>query len=112
MKTYVLLIIFLPILCWADNYSKEEVEIMRNIKCPVCNGQSIYDSNNEVSMQMRKIVTSLIVQHKNKIEIEEFFQSEFGDEIILNSKKSNILLAIYLLPLFIMLLFIWMFLFK
>jgi len=71
---------------------------MRNIKCPICNGQSIYDSNNEVSFAMRDIVAALYTQHKTKAEIESYFKKNFGNDIILNNSESYIYM-LYILPL-------------
>jgi cytochrome c-type biogenesis protein CcmH len=81
-----------------ENYSSEAIEIMKNIKCPICNGQSIYDSNNEISKKMRSLVLSNLNQGKNKIEIEEFFVNNFGNDIIIdNSVKYRY--ALYIIPL-------------
>ena len=79
-------------------YSHEEIAIMRNIKCPICNGQSIYDSNNAISKQMRDKVASLYAEHKSSPEIESYFRNYFGDDIIMNH-SGRYLYLLYIIPL-------------
>lgn len=86
--------------CFAHQYSKQEEEVMKNIRCPICNGQSIYDSNNEISLEMRKIVVSLSAQHKSPAEIETIFKEKFGSEIIINQQGPRNY-VLYLIPLLV-----------
>jgi len=70
---------------------------MQNIRCPVCSGQSIYDSNNEVSFKMRNIVTQMFAQHKSSSEIEAVFREKFGDDIIID-RVDKYHYSLYLVP--------------
>ena len=108
MKIIIFLFLLLPIFANAEIYSEESIGIMRNIKCPICNGQSIYDSNNEISKEMRKMVVQLVNQHKSTKEINKLFKEKFGNDIIINRTEPSIIYVIYLIPLIMMLLLIYL----
>lgn len=95
----LLILIFFHTSSSTENlYSAEEVEIMRNIKCPVCNGQSIYDSNNDLSKKMRELVVKLSKEGKSKIQIEEEFVMSFGPGIVIDN-SINMVYLLYVVPL-------------
>ena len=56
-KFFILIIIFINIFgkSYSENepYSKLENDIAKNLRCLICQGQSIYDSNSEFALSMR-----------------------------------------------------------
>lgn len=98
MNKYILIFLFCFTPSFAHQYSEQEVRIMQNIRCPICNGQSIYDANNELSLELRKIIVNLSSQGKSPAEIEAIFEEKFGSDIVLN-KQSEIITLFYLVPL-------------
>jgi cytochrome c-type biogenesis protein CcmH len=98
MIKYLFIFLFCCNAIFAHQYSEQEIGVMKNIRCPICNGQSIYDSNNEISLELRKIVVELCSQHKSSTEIEEIFVEKFGPDILVN-KPHSINYLLYAIPL-------------
>ena len=111
-KLIILMLILFQVDARADKYSKESIAIMRNIKCPICNGQSIYDSNNEFSKQMREVTVKLFQQNKGQQEIENFFIKEFGRDIIINNREPKVLYILYTAPIILLIFLAYLFLFR
>ena len=88
MKLKNLLIIFFLFLNFNinANQSINENEIHKNLRCLVCQGQSIADSNSDFAITLKMVVSDLIKQGKSEEEIYNFYQinTEIGYCISLN----------------------------
>ena len=96
MRFKILLIIFflnLNINLHA-NELVEESKIHKNLRCLVCQGQSIADSNSDFALTLKMVVKDLIDQGKTEEEIYNFLSEKYGDWILFNPplKKSSYIL--------------------
>jgi cytochrome c-type biogenesis protein CcmH len=86
-------------------YSNEEkvklLEIYKNLRCLVCQGQSIADSNSDFAATIKLVVQDQVDEGKTKNEIYTFLISKYGEWIVYQPtlNKSNLLL--WILPYFI-----------
>tara|TARA_B100000242_G_scaffold145028_1_gene103385 strand:- start:42 stop:410 length:369 start_codon:yes stop_codon:yes gene_type:complete len=96
MKIKILfLILFLSLSL--NLHSKElidESKIHKNLRCLVCQGQSIADSNSDFAITLKMVVKDLIEKGKSEDEIYDFLSEKYGDWILYNPKfnLANILL--------------------
>ena len=96
MKIKILfLILFLSLSL--NLHSKElidESKIHKNLRCLVCQGQSIADSNSDFAITLKLVVKDLIEKGKSEDEIYDFLSEKYGDWILYNPKfnLANILL--------------------
>lgn len=74
-------------------------EVASHLRCPVCQGLSIQDSPSELSLQMKQVVRDQLREGKSPAEIKAYFVSKYGEWILLEPKPSGMNLAVYLLPL-------------
>ena len=72
----------------------EESKIHKNLRCLVCQGQSIADSNSEFALTLKMVVKDLIDQGKTEDEIYSFLSDKYGDWILYKPKinQGNLLL--------------------
>ena len=88
MKTKILYLIFF--LVFAFNISSkenlDENKIYKNIRCLVCQGQSIADSNSDFAQTLKLVVKDLISQGKTEKEIYNFISDKYGDWILYKPK--------------------------
>ena len=100
MKFKILLIIFL--LHFNFNlYSNEKLDesiIHKNLRCLVCQGQSIADSNSDFAITLKMVVKDLIKQGKTEEEIYNFLSDKYGDWILYNPKFNSGNLLLWALP--------------
>ena len=78
----------------SQNFSQLEIKIFKNIRCLVCQGQSIADSNSDFAQTIKSVVNDKIKQGKSEKEIYNFLSSKYGDWIVYkpNLSVSNIML--------------------
>ena len=105
--TFVLLISLtaLPSI-FPDNESRYE-QWSKSLLCPVCQGETVFDSPSEYADDMGAILLEQINNGLTDDEIYNFWVSRYGERIITNPINRN--LEILLIPLFIISVFIFMF---
>jgi cytochrome c-type biogenesis protein CcmH len=99
-----LLTLLLSDLAVAAPYHNEEAmqkaarEIYDLIMCPLCAGQTIAQSNNETSSQMRDLVLKKLSNGETKEEILQYFESRYGERILAKPNKKGFNLILWALP--------------
>jgi cytochrome c-type biogenesis protein CcmH len=99
-----LLTLLFPDLSATAQYHNEEAlqkaarEIYGLIMCPLCAGQTIAQSNNETSSQMRDLVLKKLRQSESKEEILQYFESRYGERIMAKPNKEGFNLILWFLP--------------
>ena len=73
---------------------KRAINLFLKVRCLVCNGQVIENSDAEFAYEMRKLIRKKISQGQNNEEIRSYLINNFGEEIItdLDSKNENYIL--------------------
>jgi cytochrome c-type biogenesis protein CcmH len=77
---------------------KKASEINDLIMCPLCAGQTIAQSSNETSRQMRDLVVKKLRQGESKEEILQYFESRYGERILAKPNKKGFNLILWVLP--------------
>jgi cytochrome c-type biogenesis protein CcmH len=73
-------------------------EIYDLIMCPLCAGQTIAQSSNETSRQMRDLVLKKLREGQTKEEILQYFESRYGERILAKPSKKGFNLILWFLP--------------
>ena len=100
MKLKIFFIIFFLHLNF-NLHSKEKIDestIHKNLRCLVCQGQSIADSNSEFAMTLKMVVEDLVKQGKTEEEIYNFLSEKYGDWILYNPKFNLGNLLLWVIP--------------
>ena len=82
-----------------SNEIVNENKIHKNLRCLVCQGQSIADSNSDFAMTLKMVVKDLIEQGKTEEEIYNFLSEKYGDWILYKPKFNlgNFFFGFYLI---------------
>ena len=109
MKTIKLLLIFFLFINFSqlksDEKNKEiKSKILKNIRCLICQGQSVYDSDSEFAYTIKLIVDRKINEGLEEDSIYEFLREKYGDWIIYDPKLNKNTYILWLLPLLLFLL--------
>ena len=72
--------------------------ISKNIRCLVCQNQSIDESNAPLAKDLRILIRNKIKEGNNNEEIYKFLTDRYGDFILLKPPIKLITLALWLLP--------------
>ena len=113
IKKYFFIIVFLTTNLIVSDYvygvepdeilsnKKHEIrarEISKNIRCLVCQNQSIDDSNAPLAKDLRLLIRKKIVDGNNDKEIYKFLSDRYGDFILLKPPLKLSTLALWVLP--------------
>ena len=108
MKTFKLLFIIVFILSFSANLvaqNNDKVDkISKNLRCLVCQGQSIYDSDSEFANSMKILVDRKIDEGLSDAEIYEYFKNKYGEWILYDPKLNKNTYILWFMPLLIFLL--------
>ena len=75
-----------------------ESKIFKNLRCIVCQGQSIAESNSDFAQTIKIVVRDKIDQGGNEKEIYEFLAEKYGEWIIYKPKFNYINSLLWLSP--------------
>ena len=92
-----------------DNDKVEQIEnriksINQNIRCLVCESQTIDESNSPLAKDLRSIVRSKVLNNETDESIYNYFRERYGDYIIMKPPFKNSTLFLWVAP-FIFLIF-------
>ena len=79
-------------------------EIAQNIKCLVCQNQSIDESNSELAKDLKKLIKEKLEAGLNENDIYKFLSDRYGDYILLKPPLNKNTILLWFLP-FIILVF-------
>ena len=92
------IIIIIYVLATTNIYSGENkiklLEVYKNLRCLVCQGQSIADSNSDFAATIKLVVQDQFNEGKTEDEIYKFLTSKYGEWIVYQPSfnKNNFLL--------------------
>ena len=100
---YILLISFIILtfqkLSIANNISSQVDKISKNLRCLICQGQSIYDSQSDFAISVKSLIKKKIVEGKSEKEIYEYFKVRYGDWILYEPEINKKTIFLWLFPL-------------
>jgi cytochrome c-type biogenesis protein CcmH len=88
----------------ADEINNElKNKILKNIRCLICQGQSVYDSESDFASSIKIIVDKKINEGSSEDQIYHFLKEKYGDWIIYDPKLNKNTYILWLLPLLLFL---------
>jgi len=92
MKTKLLIIILLVFNTHLSANENIEIDtkIFKNLRCLVCQGQTIAESNSDFAQTIKIVVRDKISQGRNEKEIYEFLSEKYGEWIVYKPKFNYI----------------------
>ena len=79
-------------------------QVSNELMCPVCQGQTVAESNSELAISMRKVIENKVNQGESKEKILEYFVNQYGDNILAKPPLKGFNLFLWIIPPFILLL--------
>jgi len=92
-------------LSFADEHEiKLQNKITKNLRCLICQGQSIYDSDSQFAISLKILVEKKLSEGLSEKEIYEYFENKYGEWILYDPKFNKNTYFLWLLPILIFLL--------
>ncbi len=108
MKYFVVLVVLIAASCFfLPSFSAAQTEnqlrrradtVAAKLRCPVCQNLSVADSNSFMANQIKDKIRKMLAEGKSEQEIIAYFQSKYGDWILLSPPRNGFALTVWLLP--------------
>tara|TARA_B100000579_G_scaffold244852_1_gene200921 strand:- start:512 stop:877 length:366 start_codon:yes stop_codon:yes gene_type:complete len=98
-------IIFIYLLVSVNYLSAQEEnlqnKITKNLRCLICQGQSVYDSDSEFANSLKIIVKQKLSEGKSEKQIYNFLEDKYGKWILYDPEFSKNTYFLWILPIFL-----------
>ena len=108
MKKKFLLFIIIFLFNYSYSFSLEnknglEIKISKNLRCLICQGQSVYDSQSDFAISMKLLIKNKIENGETEDQIYDYLKKQYGEWIVYDPEfdKKNLILWGFPLILFI-----------
>ena len=108
MKVLKIFIILILVISFSESKSNEvndvlKNKILKNIRCLICQGQSVYDSESEFASSIKLIVDRKINEGLKEKQIYQFLREKYGNWVIFEPQLNKNTYVLWLLPLLLFL---------
>jgi len=107
-------IIILTIFCFFStlvNAQEKNTELInkisKNIRCLICQGQSVYDSQSDFAISMKLVIKKKIEKGFTEQQIYEYLKNQYGEWITYDPEFNKNTFFLWLLPIFIFIIGGW-----
>lgn len=73
-------------------------EVAAELRCPVCQGESIQESPSELAQEMKGVVRDMLAAGKTPDEVKDYFVGRYGEWILLRPTTTGFNAMLYWLP--------------
>ena len=95
---YVLLVAPVP-----ESLDQRVHDVASQLKCPVCQGESVADSPSTISQQIRAVIRQQLQQGQSEQQIIQYFVSRYGNNILWSAPKQGFTILAWVIPIAILL---------
>lgn len=99
MLIWAIICLFAAVAAAAPSLEDQVNAIAGDLMCPVCEGQTVAESNALLAQQMREIIRERLRRGENREQILAFFVTQFGESVLATPPKRGATLALWLAPL-------------
>ncbi len=83
----------------ADYKISKVDSISKNLRCLICQGQSVYDSQSEFAISVKDLIKKKIEEGNSDNDIYEYLKNKYGDWIMYEPELDKKTLLLWILPL-------------
>ena len=101
---FILLIIFYFFIFSSSSQSSSDDlvnKISKNIRCLICQGQSVYDSNSEFAESIKLLIKKKIDEGVSENDIYEYLKIQYGDWIVYEPEFNKNTFFLWTIPVFV-----------
>ena len=78
-------------------------KILKNIRCLICQGQSVYDSQSNFAISMKLVIDQKITEGLSENEIYDYLKNQYGQWITYDPELNKNTYILWILPIFLFL---------
>ena len=108
---FIILIIFcfFSFFANAENSNNELLnKISKNIRCLICQGQSVYYSQSDFAVSMKLVIKKKLEEGSSESQIYEYLKNQYGEWITYDPEFNKNTFFLWIFPIFIFVVGIWL----
>jgi cytochrome c-type biogenesis protein CcmH len=78
-------------------------DVASQLKCPVCQGESVADSPSTISQQMRAVIREQLQSGRSEQQVIQYFVDRYGEQIVWSPPWQGFTLLVWLVPIALLL---------
>ena len=95
----ILLLYFSFNFSYANEINTKVDQITKNLRCLICQGQSVYDSQSDFAISMKLVVKNKIDEGKEEKEIYDYLKNKYGEWIVYEPELNQNTFLLWSIPL-------------
>ena len=99
MLKLILLLYFSFNFSYANETNTKVDQITKNLRCLICQGQSVYDSQSDFAISMKLVVKNKIDEGKEEEEIYDYLKNKYGEWIVYEPELNQNTFLLWSIPL-------------
>ena len=105
LKIFIIVFLSISFTNLKSNEKNDELKnkILKNIRCLICQGQSVYDSDSDFASSIKLIIDRKINEGLREKQRYQFLREKYGDWIIYDPQLNKNTYILWLLPLLLFL---------
>ena len=103
LKFFLIVIILLPLSSINAEENDNRNKITKNLRCLICQGQSVYDSDSEFANSLKIVVDKKLQEGLSEDQIYKYFKTKYGEWILYDPGLNKNTYILWLLPILIFL---------
>ena len=105
LKKFIFLIILSTFFYQGDSIANNNNvlvdKISKNLRCLICQGQSVYDSQSDFAISMKLLIKKKINEGNSEKQIYEYLKNQYGEWISYDTEINKKTYLLWLFPLFL-----------
>ena len=95
----ILLVYFSFNFSYANEINTKVDQITKNLRCLICQGKSVYDSQSDFAVSMKLVVKNKIDEGKEEEEIYDYLKNKYGEWIVYEPELNQNTFLLWSIPL-------------
>ena len=83
-------------------------KISKNIRCLICQGQSVFDSQSDFAISMKIVIKKKLEEGSSESQIYEYLKNQYGEWITYDPEFNKNTFFLWIFPIFIFVVGIWL----
>tara|TARA_B100000963_G_scaffold17916_1_gene13711 strand:- start:503 stop:871 length:369 start_codon:yes stop_codon:yes gene_type:complete len=83
---------------YAEDLNEVQIKITKNLRCLICQGQSVHDSDSEFANSIKILVKQKLDEGQKEKQIYNFLNDKYGEWILYDPKFNKNTYFLWLLP--------------
>ena len=98
LKFFLIIIILFPLSSINAEENDKRNKITKNLRCLICQGQSVYDSESDFANSVKQFIKNKIEDGSSEEQIYENLKDQYGEWILYDPEFNKNTIFLWLLP--------------